>query len=183
MVNRMSSFSRSAFILGVLLMAVGVTPAWAQLPDDAPALRSRPVASATHVTEAPVVDGTLDDRMWQEAAPLGGFVQAEPFEGQPGSERTEVRILYDDEAIYVGVVCYDRDPSLIVTTDTRRDAGLGEMDSFQMIFDTFRDQQNGFVFGTNAAGAQYDAQIRDQGDQASSWDGSWEVRTNTTDTG
>ena len=121
--------------------------------------------------------------MWQDATPLDRFVQAEPFEGQPGSERTEVRILYDDEAIYVGVVCYDRDPSLIVTTDTRRDAELGEMDSFQMIFDTFRDQQNGFVFGTNAAGVQYDAQVRDQGDQASSWDGSWEVKTNTTETG
>ena len=52
------------------------------------------------------------------------------------------------------------------TTDTRRDAGLGEQDSFQIIFDTFRDQQNGFVFGTNAAGIQYDAQVRNQGDPA-----------------
>jgi hypothetical protein len=169
-------------------MTAGLSPAWAQLGDATPTAdpaipRSRPVASAAHVTEAPVVDGSLDERAWQEAAPLDGFVQAEPFEGQPGSERTEVRILYDDDAIYVGVVCHDRDPSLIVTTDTRRDAGLGEMDSFQMIFDTYRDQQNGFVFGTNAAGVQYDAQVRDQGDQASSWDGSWDVRTNQTETG
>ena len=118
--------------------------------------------------------------MWQDAEPLTGFLQAEPFEGEAASERTEVRILYDGQAIYVGVICYDRDPSLIVTTDTRRDAGLGEMDSFQMIFDTFHDRQNGFVFGTNAAGAQYDAQVRDQGDQEESWDGSWEVRTTTT---
>jgi hypothetical protein len=80
------------------------------------------------------------------------------------------------------VVLHDRDPSLIVTTDTRRDANLGEMDSFQMIFDTFHDQQNGFVFGTNAAGVQYDAQVRDQGEQTASWDGSWDVRTSTTDT-
>ena len=87
-----------------------------------------------------------------------------------------MRILYDDEAIYVGVVLHDRDPSLIVTTDTRRDASLGEMDSFQMIFDTFRDRQNGFVFGTNAAGVQYDAQVRDQGDEEASWDGSWDVQ-------
>ncbi|MGH9203049.1 MAG: DUF5916 domain-containing protein, partial [Vicinamibacterales bacterium] len=121
--------------------------------------------------------------MWQDAAPLTGFVQAEPFEGLPGSEGTEVRILYDDEAIYIGVVCYDRDPALIVTTDTRRDAGLGDMDSFQMIFDTFRDRQNGFVFGTNAAGVQYDAQVRDQGNSLASWDGSWEVRTSTSSTG
>ena len=99
--------------------------------------------------------------------------------GLPGSENTEVRLLYDDEAIYVGVTLHDRDPSLIVTTDTRRDAELDEMDSFQMIFDTFHDRQNGFVFGTNVAGVQYDAQVRDQGEQEDSWDGSWEVRTST----
>jgi hypothetical protein len=146
-----------------------------------PTLASRPVSSASRVTDAPAIDGALDERVWQDAAPLTGFVQAEPFEGQAASEHTEVRILYDDEAIYVGVVLHDRDPSLIVTTDTRRDANLEEMDSFQMIFDTFRDRQNGFVFGTNAAGVQYDAQVRDQDDEQS-WDGSWDVRTSTNPT-
>ena len=141
-------------------------------------LASRPVSSASRVTEAPPsIDGALDERVWQDAAPLTGFVQAEPFEGRPASEHTEVRILYDDDAIYVGVVLHDRDPSLIVTTDSRRDAELDESDSFLMIFDTFRDQQNGFVFGTNAAGVQYDAQVRDQGEEEDSWDGSWDVST------
>jgi hypothetical protein len=56
------------------------------------------------------------------------------------------------------------------------------MDSFLMIFDTFGDQQNGFVFGTNAAGVQYDAQVRNQGDEEDSWDGSWDVRTSITAT-
>jgi hypothetical protein len=179
--------SVSVLVCGLLGASASLSPAAAQVRESssvavaAPA--SRPVASALQITEAPVIDGALDDRMWQEATPFTGFVQAEPFEGQPGSERTDVRILYDDDAIYVGVLLHDRDPSQIVTTDTRRDAGLGEMDSFQMIFDTFRDQQNGFVFGTNAAGIQYDAQVRDQGDPAASWDGSWEVRTSTTATG
>ena len=182
------SFRIETVVLAALVVSASVSPAWAQRNDSgapgAPGTSgSRPVASAVHVTKAPVIDGLLDEAMWRDAPPLTGFVQADPFEGQPGSERTEVRILYDDTAIYVGVICYDRDPSLIVTTDTRRDAGLGEMDSFQMIFDTFRDQQNGFVFGTNAGGAQYDAQVRDQGNQAASWDGSWEVRTNMTEDG
>src|SRR5688572_1373888 len=141
-----------------------------------PPLASRPVSSAIRITEAPSIDGALDEGVWQNAVPLTGFVQAEPFEGAPASEHTEVKILYDDEAIYVGVVLHDRDPSLIITTDTRRDANLEEMDSFQMIFDTFRDQQNGFVFGTNAAGVQFDAQVRDQDDEES-WDGSWDVST------
>jgi hypothetical protein len=110
-------------------------------------------------------------------------VQAEPFEGQPASESTEVRLVYDDEAIYVGVTLHDSNPSQIVTTDSRRDAILDEMDSFQIILDTFRDEQNGFVFGTNAAGIQYDAQVRDQRDATETWDGSWDVETNMTETG
>jgi hypothetical protein len=151
----------------------------------APALAqgSRPVATAVATAEAPTVDGVLDDRVWLSATPLTTFIQAEPFEGESASESTEVRIVYDDEAIYVGAMMHDKDPSQIVTTDTRRDAGLGDMDSFQIIFDTYRDQQNGFVFGTNASGVQYDGQVRDQGNTSASWDGSWDVKTTVTDTG
>jgi hypothetical protein len=137
----------------------------------------RPVANALKVDEAVVIDGRLDEGMWQAASPLGGFLQAEPFQGREVSEKTEVRVLYDDEAIYVGVLLFDSDPSLIVTTDTRRDPNLSDMDSFQVVFDTFHDKQNGFVFGTNAAGVQYDAQVRFQDDPEDSWDGSWEVAT------
>lgn len=144
---------------------------------------ARPIAMAVQAAEAPTIDGVLDDRVWQNATPLTDFVQAEPLEGQPASESTEVRIVYDDEAIYVGVTLHDSDPSQIVTTDSRRDSGLGDMDSFQIIFDTYRDRQNGFVFGTNAAGIQYDAQVRNQGNASSSWDGSWDVKTNVTETG
>jgi hypothetical protein len=176
----MPYFSILVCLAGLALIALSVSPAVAQLPATSPMPLNNPerlMASAVKVDEAPTIDGVLDENMWTSALPLGEFVQAEPFTGMPGSERTEVRLLYDDDAIYVGVTLYDRDPSLIVTTDTRRDAGLSDMDSFQMIFDTFHDQQNGFVFGTNVAGIQYDAQVRDQGDPATSWDGSWDVRT------
>jgi hypothetical protein len=159
----------------VFLFAACAAPALAQ--------ESRPIATAVAASEAPTIDGVLDDRVWQSATPLSDFVQAEPLEGQPASEPTEVRIVYDDDAIYVGAMMHDADPSQIVTTDTRRDAGLGDMDSFQFIFDTFRDQQNGFVFGTNAAGIQYDGQVRDQGNTSSSWDGSWDVKTSVTEAG
>ena len=162
------------YVLGLFLAVIALSPAWAQ---------ERPVAAAVQVSEPPIIDGRLDDRAWQGAPPLTNFIQAEPFQGEAASEATEVRIVYDNTAIYVGVTLHDADPSQIVTTDTRRDSGLGEMDSFQVIFDTFRDQQNGFVFGTNAAGIQYDAQVRDQGNATSSWDGSWDVRTEMTETG
>ncbi len=183
----MSSLSIPVCVAGIVLAGASLSPLWAQPPDPqsstAIPASTPPVASAIRVTEAPNIDGMLDEGMWLDATPLRSFVQAEPFEGLPGSETTEVRLLYDDEAIYVGVVLHDRDPSLIVTTDTRRDAGLDDMDSFQMIFDTFHDRQNGFVFGTNVAGIQYDAQVRDQGEQEENWDGSWEVQTTMSPTG
>jgi hypothetical protein len=169
-----------AVIVVVLALPCSVVTQQTGPPAVSQVLASRHVSSASRITDAPAIDGTLDERVWQDAVPLTGFVQAEPFEGEPASENTEVRILYDDVAIYVGVVMHDRDPSLIITTDSRRDAELDEMDSFQMIFDTFHDRQNGFVFGTNATGAQYDAQVRDQGEDEESWDGSWDVRTSTT---
>jgi hypothetical protein len=143
----------------------------------------RPAASVAAVREAPTIDGELTDRAWLEATPLVGFTQAEPFEGQPASEPTEVRIVYDDVAVYVGVTLHDSDPAAIVTTDTQRDADLNAMDSFQIVFDTFRDRQNGFVFGTNALGTQYDAQVRNEGRPDATWDGSWDVRTRVTDSG
>jgi hypothetical protein len=171
-------------VLVLLLLCVGTPSAFAQSADPPGAPLSqlpRPVANAAKIDEAVVIDGQLDEGMWQSAVPLGDFVQAEPFQGQAVSERTEVRILYDDEAIYVGVTLFDANPDLIVTTDTRRDPALANMDSFQMIFDTFHDKQNGFVFGTNVAGVQYDAQVRFQGDQDTNWDGSWDVATGLSD--
>ncbi len=144
---------------------------------------SRRIATAIQVGEAPMIDGLLNEGAWLKAIPLDGFTQAEPLQGEPASQRTEVRILFDATSIYVGAILHDTDPSQIVTTDTRRDANLGEMDSFQIIFDTYRDQQNGFVFGTNALGVQYDAQVRDQGNASNTWDGSWEVKTNVTESG
>ena len=143
----------------------------------------RPIGAAARVTEAPVIDGVLDDRAWQDAPVLAGFTQSEPFLGQPASLSTDVRIVYDNDALYVSAILHDNDPSQIVTTDTRRDSSLNNMDSFQIILDTYHDQQNGFVFGTNAAGIQYDAQVRNQGRAEDSWDGSWDVMTRVTETG
>ncbi len=139
--------------------------------------RPRPFTTARQAELTITIDGALDEASWEQAEPLTGFVQAEPLEGQPASESTVVRLLYDDEAIYVGVLLEDSDPSRIIVTDTSRDADLGQMDSFQVIFDTFHDYQNGFVFGTNAAGAEFDAQVRSQGSLDESWDASWDVKT------
>ncbi len=157
---------------------------------------------AVKIAEAPTIDGALDESVWQTATPVADFIQAEPVEGSPASERTEVRLLYDDNAIYVGVMCFDSEPSQLVTTDSRRDSSLSDMDSFQIIFDTYHDRQNGFIFGTNALGMEYDAQVRSEGETQSSgpptlgrtsggsggglnvnWDGAWTVRSQITEKG
>ncbi len=155
-------------------------------------------AQAMRTEERPTIDGELED-LWNRAEALTGFIQAEPVEGQPASERTEVRILYDDQAIYIGVMCYDSDPSQIIVTDSRRDSNLTETDSFRVILDTFHDRQNGFVFGTNPAGIEYDGQVSNEGQaggagqnlsQAQSgsgfnlnWDTSWEIGTHINELG
>lgn len=175
-------------------------PAFAQPAQRAAAAGRR--ATATRTGEAPSIDGVLDERVWQQATPITDFVQTEPSEGQPATEPTEVRILYDDRAIYVGVMAYDSDPSHIVTSDARRDSALSGQDSFQLILDTYHDRQNGFIFGTTPVGMQYDAQVRNEGEQQSTgapalgrtgggsggglnvnWDGAWDVKTKITDKG
>ena len=125
--------------------------------------RARRVATASKVEEAPLIDGVVDDDVWESAEVLTGFIQAEPFQGQGATEKTEVRILYDDTNIYVGAVLHDSDPAQIIATDARRDAELDETDSFRIIFDTYRDRQNGFVFGTNPSGLEHDGQVSNEG--------------------
>ena len=72
------------------------------------------VAVAAGVSDPPVIDGRLDDAAWARAAPMTGFIQREPQDGQPASERTEVRVVFDDEALYVGVWAFDSRPAEIV---------------------------------------------------------------------
>jgi hypothetical protein len=91
-------------------------------------------------------------------------VQRVPFDGQPATERTEVRVLADEAALYVGTWLYDSDPARIVDGEGIRDASLDESDAVLLILDTFRDRRNGFVFGTNPSGIEYDGQVVNEGE-------------------
>jgi uncharacterized protein DUF5916 len=155
-----------------------------------------PVARAHPTQKPPVVNGRLDDEAWNDAPPFAGFVQRELQEGAPVTERTEVRILTDGEALYIGAWLYDRDPSRIVPGEKVRDVELGNSDYFAIILDTYLDRQNGFVFATTPAAIEYDGQVVKEGEgggvtqtgqtraQSGSmggfnlnWDGSWTVAT------
>ena len=74
-----------------------------------------------------------------------------------------MRIVYTEDTLYFGIVCYTDDPSTIIVADSRRDSDLTETDSFRIILDTYHDGLNGFVFGTNPAGVEYDGQVTNEG--------------------
>ncbi len=149
--------------------------------------RIRPVAMAHHFVAAPTLDGNvIDDPAWRGAPVMSRFWQVRPIEGAPASQKTEVFVGFTEDTLYIGAICYDDFPAGIIISDSRRDADLDETDSFQVILDSFRDQQNGFVFGTNPAGIEYDGQVTKGGTgQFGSgsggfnlnWNTSWEVKT------
>ena len=156
------------------------------------AATASPSALASAAIEArPVIDGdVLGDPAWADVPAATGFTQTQPDEGQPATERTEVRVLFDDDTIYFGIVCYDRDPDGIITSVSRRDSSLSNSDSIQLVLDTFRDRQSGFVFGTSPAGQEFDGQIANEGQGGRggfsvnyNWDGAWVVRTQVSDVG
>ncbi len=185
--------ARTAAAVAVLSLSA-ITTAKAQMITQTGAAARR--GRATTVTAPPTIDGRLDDAAWRSAPVFTDFVQREPVEGTPVSERTEVRILTDGEALYVGAWLFDREAHLIVPSEKIRDVTLTNSDYFAFILDTYHDRQNGFLFATTPSGIEHDEQIIREGEgggvitgagnraQAGAlggvnlnWDASWTVRT------
>ncbi len=130
---------------------------------------------AVHVAPPPRIDGRLDEECWQAAPQIGALTQVEPHEGAPPSERTEVRLLFDEAHLYIGVRCFDREPSRIIATQMARDAVLDYDDRLEIVIDSFRDRRNAYFFQINPAGDKGDALISNNGqDFNKPWDGIWE---------
>lgn len=146
------------------------------------------------MTANPVLDGrVLGDSAWTTLTPASGFWQVQPDDRKPATQKTEVYVGFSDDALYIGVVAYDDDPGAIIVTDSRRDSSLSDTDSFQVVLDGLRDGQNGFVFGTNPAGIEYDGQVTREGAGGVlgsgsggfnlNWDASWDVATEISEIG
>ncbi|MDH3613145.1 MAG: carbohydrate binding family 9 domain-containing protein [Gammaproteobacteria bacterium] len=140
---------------------------------------------AHELATAPSIDGdVLGDAAWKGANPASDFWQIQPNDGQPSTQKTEVFVGFTARALYIGVVAYDDNPDLIIVTDSRRDSDLDDTDAFLVLIDGLLDRQNGFIFGTNAAGIEYDGQVANEGSGGSfggggfnrNWDGSWAVQ-------
>ena len=118
------------------------------------------------------IDGDLSETDWQKAEAIDRFVQIEPYQGETNSEPMEVRILYDNENIYFGFICYDSEISKLVANEMRRDArDIHENDNVFVLLDTYNDKRSGFFFRTNALGAIQDRVITNNGDTLNDdWD-------------
>ena len=166
------------------------------------AIQEPPKASARLIARPPAIDGRLTDSAWQDVPPITGFIQRELREGDPVTERTEVRILSDAEALYVGAWLYDSDAAAIVPGERVRDGDITKSDYFGVLIDTYLDRQNGFVFTTTPAGIEYDGQVVNEGEGGGiqvpgqgratagslggfnlNWDATWTVATSVDSAG
>ncbi|HUF49601.1 MAG TPA: DUF5916 domain-containing protein [Longimicrobiales bacterium] len=143
-----------------------------------PAVTRSAMTAVRAAAAAPVLDGRLDDAVWQHAAPATDFTIFEPNAGAPSSQRTEARVAYDDRAIYVAVRMYDTSPDSIVAQLARRDQQV-HSDWIMVAIDSYYDRRTAFVFGVNPRGVKVDILIYDDRMESVSWDAIWEAATAT----
>jgi len=130
------------------------------------------IAQAVRIRTPPHIDGVFDDAVWSVAPAFSGFTQRDPDEGKPPTERTEVQVAYDDDALYVAITAHDSAPDSIVARLVRRD-GWTEADRVSVFIDPYHDHQTWYWFEVNAAGSVEDGRISSDGDGWGAWDDTW----------
>ncbi|MEP7345847.1 MAG: DUF5916 domain-containing protein, partial [Gemmatimonadaceae bacterium] len=138
---------------------------------------TKPTLAAKRATHPISLDGKLDDADWSGADVASDFVQRYPDPGKQATLRTEVRVLYDDNALYVGARMFDPHPDSIAAPLARKDPGDVSSDWFDVIFDSYHDRRTAFRFGVNPAGTKLDVYHFNDTDDDESWDGLWDVAT------
>jgi hypothetical protein len=156
--------------LVVLLLSA---PAFAQRADsEDPGRKS---VRVTRTTTPPVIDGILDDTEWSNAGFVDDLQQVLPVEYAEPFERTEVYLLYDDDALYVGARLYDTDPDQITANVMRQNSWIVPDDSFYVTLDPFNTGRGGYFFGTNPHGVRYDGVYRNVSEIYDAWDGIYDA--------
>jgi len=164
-----------------LLAALLAAPLTAQDGGPDPARLARAVAA----TEAPRIDGVLDDAVWAGIEPITDFRQREPVDGAPATERTEVRIAFDEGHLYFGLVLHDSDPSAIRRSILHREGRIDQDDHVWIVLDSYHDRRNAYIFELNPFGTQGDALFTDEsmGMDDWNWEGVYESEARITDQG
>ncbi len=159
---------------------------------DAAAQSPRPEVQAHRLAEGEsiVLDGVPDEAAWQKAAPATDFRQRDPDNGEPATERTEVRIVFDKDRIVLGVTCFDSEPGKLLGNQMQRDQPFSADDRFMWAIDPFLDGRSGYFFEINPSGAMGDGLITGPtgggdfgGETNKSWDGIWLARVRRTSIG
>ena len=145
---------------------------------DAQTERALPRMSAHRTSEEIKVDGVLDEPAWQNVEPIRQLYQIQPDEGEPVTEKSEIRIMYDDKRLYFGFIFYDSEMDKIVANDMRRDStGLRSNDYGFLLLDTYNDRRNAVFFRFTPMGGMEDSAVSDSGSTRNgSWDIVWECR-------
>jgi hypothetical protein len=127
-------------VLLVICLFAGSAPAFQSNSGDSADRRATIVRAKSRIA----IDGLLNEPDWLEAVPVGEILQRDPHPGERASERTELKLLYDDENLYIGVTCYDSEPKRIIGTQMERDADLSADDRIELLIDSFHDRHNAF---------------------------------------
>src|SRR5688500_6470910 len=194
----MKDTSRAALLLTVFVsIGPGSASAQAQTPSPAAAAQAGvapPInyetarferrLQAVRAAGAIALDGAIDEPAWRDAPMASHFLQNDPREGEPATHDPEVRVLYDNEALYFGVFATYAEPNRIIDNDLKKDFITEGSDGVRIILDTVHDERNGYPFATNPAGAKWDAQMANEGrENNANWDGIWDVATRIIETG
>ena len=140
--------------------------------------QGRATIRAVRIEEPLTVDGRLEESVYRIIRSIGGFIQQEPHEGEPATEKTKVWFLFDNNNVYVSARCWDSHPERIVANEMRRDGrNITQNDHFAVILDTFYDRRNAFYFYTNPLGGLVDGQIIDESNANRDWNPIWNVKT------
>jgi hypothetical protein len=156
------------FTSGLFILLL-ITTIFGQTPD-------KKKYQAVKITTPPVINGILDEEIWQTGEWVDDFTQNQPYNGRPASQRTEFKIIFDEDNIYVGIKALDTSPDSIVNRLTRRDQADGDM--VAIILDSFHDLRTAFTFGVSSAGVKYDFMMTNDGqNEDNTWDPNWWVKT------
>ena len=150
-----------------------------------PAVRRTMAAVRMAAGESITLDGRLDEDIWSRAVPATNFIQQDPAMGQPATEQTEVRIVYNADKLYMGVTCFDSEPENLTSNQMARDGNMWGDDQFQWVIDTFLDGRTGYLFEMNPLGAMGDALQggADYSQTNKEWDGIWDARARRSELG
>ena len=141
------------------------------------------LAVAVPIPSPPVIDGVLDEPFWALVQPVTGFLQRDPVDGAPASEKTEVRIAYTPTALYFGMTMHDSEPNLIRGNILQRGGWIDKDDNIRIALDTYDDDRNAYMFEVGVLGTQDDALISDESSTDWNWDGIYTTEARITEEG